>query len=230
MTAGVLAAARDVLGAGASADQPLMEAGLDSLGAAAVFCCGSKTMPLANVKAAMCLHSCCCTSDGTCIAATAVCPRGRVLAGARVLLRQRPGRSQALFSSGLSTQLRNATVELSDFLTFTVKAHQHRSRSLLLVPAGAVELRNALMTRFGVELPPTVTFDFPTVSALANFIATHTEAAPAVAEAAGDVVSAAPAADLGSIRYFSESCKPLLHEGLVVLRSRLSVEDEGLSG
>lgn len=151
-----------------------------------------------------------------------------MLAGARVLLRQRPGRSQALFSSGLSTQLRNATV--ADFLTFIVKAHQHRSRSLLLVPAGAVELRNALMTRFGVELPPTVTFDFPTVSALANFIATHTEAAPAVAQAAGDVFRAAPAADLGSIRYFTESCKPHLHEGLVGLRSRLSVENEGLSG
>lgn len=153
-----------------------------------------------------------------------------MLAGARVLLRQRTGRSQALFSSGLSTQLQNATVELSKLLTFILKAHKRRSRSLLLVPAGAVELRNALMTRFGVELPPTVTFDFPTVSALANFIATHTEAAPAVAEAAGDVFSAAPAADLGSIRCFTDSCKPLLHEGLVGLRSHLSVESEGLSG
>jgi acyl carrier protein len=37
---------------------------------------------------------------------------------------------------------------------------------------GAVELRNALAAAFGTELPPTMTLDYPTVSALATRI-TH---------------------------------------------------------
>lgn len=36
---------------------------------------------------------------------------------------------------------------------------------------GAVQLRNELMTAFGIDLPPTVTFDYPTPAALANWIA-----------------------------------------------------------
>ena len=36
---------------------------------------------------------------------------------------------------------------------------------------GAVELRNALTARFAVELPATVTFDYPSVAALAGFVA-----------------------------------------------------------
>ena len=44
----------------------------------------------------------------------------------------------------------------------------------LWLPAGAVQLRNELTTSFGVELPPTVTFDYPTPAALAKFIAAQT--------------------------------------------------------
>ena len=44
---------------------------------------------------------------------------------------------------------------------------------------GAVELRNAVTEKFGVELPATVTFDYPTADALAGFIASKTGAAPA---------------------------------------------------
>lgn len=36
---------------------------------------------------------------------------------------------------------------------------------------GAVELRNSLASRFGIELPPTVTLDYPSVAALAGFVA-----------------------------------------------------------
>ena len=36
---------------------------------------------------------------------------------------------------------------------------------------GAVELRNGLATLFAVELPATVTFDYPTAAALGTFIA-----------------------------------------------------------
>lgn len=36
---------------------------------------------------------------------------------------------------------------------------------------GAVELRNSVATKFGVELPATVTFDHPSVAALADYLA-----------------------------------------------------------
>ena len=36
---------------------------------------------------------------------------------------------------------------------------------------GAVELRNNLASAFAVDLPSTVTFDYPTINALAAFIA-----------------------------------------------------------
>lgn len=49
--------------------------------------------------------------------------------------------------------------------------------------AGAVELRNTLVSQFGVELPATATFDYPTVAALAAFIVSQ-GAAPAMAELA----------------------------------------------
>jgi acyl carrier protein len=35
---------------------------------------------------------------------------------------------------------------------------------------GSVEVRNAVASRFGVELPATVTFDYPSVEALAGFV------------------------------------------------------------
>jgi hypothetical protein len=39
--------------------------------------------------------------------------------------------------------------------------------------AGLVEFRNAVQAGFGVELPATVTFDYPTPAALAGFIASR---------------------------------------------------------
>lgn len=38
--------------------------------------------------------------------------------------------------------------------------------------AGAVELRNTLISSFGVELPATAILDYPTIEALAGHIAT----------------------------------------------------------
>jgi len=51
---------------------------------------------------------------------------------------------------------------------------------------GAVELRNALQSRFGVQLPATVVIDYPSVDALTAFVATLvTPAAGAVSLVAG---------------------------------------------
>jgi acyl carrier protein len=47
---------------------------------------------------------------------------------------------------------------------------------------GAVELRASLVTEFGIELPATLTFDYPSIAALSKFLAGEL-AAPAAAEA-----------------------------------------------
>ena len=49
----------------------------------------------------------------------------------------------------------------------------------------AVELRNELGSRFGVDMPATAMFDYPTISALAGFIASATGSAAAAAAAGG---------------------------------------------
>ena len=52
---------------------------------------------------------------------------------------------------------------------------------------GAVELRNTLSSRFSVDLPQTLSFDYPTPAAISSFIASITaplaEAAPALQRA-----------------------------------------------
>lgn len=37
---------------------------------------------------------------------------------------------------------------------------------------GSVELRNSLATRFSIDLPATITLDYPSIAALAGYIAT----------------------------------------------------------
>lgn len=62
--------------------------------------------------------------------------------------------------------------------------------------AGAVELRNAVTAKFGVELPATVTFDYPTVAALAGFVASRIAADPAPGAQQPAAPTAAAAASL----------------------------------
>jgi acyl carrier protein len=70
---------------------------------------------------------------------------------------------------------------------------------------GAVQLRNEMSAAFGIELPPTITFDYPTPAALAKFIAAQAPSgaldpgampadSPAAAPPGGDAAVAPPAA------------------------------------
>ena len=84
---------------------------------------------------------------------------------------------------------------------------QHFVLYLMLSAAnasGAVELRNALTSHFGVELPATVTLDYPSISALAGYIVSKTDsldsglAEPGIA--GQDAADTAPDVDVESIR------------------------------
>ena len=59
---------------------------------------------------------------------------------------------------------------------------------LLLNESGSVELRNSLSSKFGLELPPTVILDYPTIAALAG----HLASASAALVAGGADSDAAP--------------------------------------
>ena len=62
---------------------------------------------------------------------------------------------------------------------------------------GAVELRNALSLKFGADLPPTITLDYPSVAALAAYLAPLTAAAAAAA-AEGALLESWSSAELSS--------------------------------
>ena len=80
--------------------------------------------------------------------------------------------------------------ELQRLVSSTVSMEVPRDQPLMeagLDSIAAVELRNAVSAQFGVELPATVTFDYPTINALALYISQRT-AAP------GQEVAGPPAA------------------------------------
>ena len=123
-----------VLGTPVAADEPLMEAGLDSISA-----------PSALPRLSMCSAE---TKPAPC---TCAC--------------------------GLSLRLSCSSVPAGccvSTLSLTVD----------MAPAGAVELRNAVAAKFGVELPATVTFDYPSIAALAGFLASRLGPRPAAPQVA----------------------------------------------
>ena len=101
------------------------------------------------------------------------------------------------------------------------------SASEPLVAAGldslsSVELRNSLEGKLGLELPSTLVFDYPTITAIAQFIAAnHT---PAAAAGDADAATAAAAAAAGAV---SEAASA---EHLVYIRGEVAEVARGILG
>jgi acyl carrier protein len=84
-----------------------------------------------------------------------------------------PGVTEATVSAEL-------TAMITELAGITVSATQPLMEAGLDSLA-AVELRNAIGAKFGIELPATAMFDYPTLDALSRFVAQRTEPAqPAV--------------------------------------------------
>ena len=72
----------------------------------------------------------------------------------------------------------------------------------------SVELRNAISTAFGLELPATATFDYPTIAALAGFVLSRQPAGPTAADT--------PASDTAAVQQVRCTVQRLLQPAQLV--------------
>ena len=174
------AIAAEVTGTTISADAPLMDSGLDSIGATEL---SNKISAHLNTELSPTLlfdhpslrsiAEALSVDDHTTevLEATAEEPR------ADLGLVQRPQQSAKAQSTLAIVETISST--LSDILGTTV-AVDAPLMSVGLDSISATEFTNALAERFDTELPQTLMFDHPTIDAMASFIAETTEA-PVVA-------------------------------------------------
>ena len=90
-------------------------------------------------------------------------------------------------------------------------------RVLSLPLAGAVELRNTLNSKFGVDLPPTVTLDYPSIAALAAYLAANATSALATGAAADDGAACDAASVTGSDYSWSDGYSDSLGSSLALV-------------
>ena len=93
---------------------------------------------------------------------------------------------------------------MQPFLAMTCAAKQVSADQPLMEAGldslGAVELRNSLATRFSLDLPATLIFDYPTAKALSQILASQLQTkAPTRQHTGGTIVELGPAADVGPI-------------------------------
>ena len=176
--ADVLAVLRSILGAETSPDAPLMAAGLDSLGAV-------ELRNSLETKLAVRLPS------------TLIFdyPTASAIAG-YIAAQLAPASMASSTVEGTASTAANAAAAHAERVAADVAAvvdeilgtSLEASQPLMaagLDSLGAVELRNSLESRFGIALPGTLVFDYPTVAALSGYIASRLQPAVATAEAAG---------------------------------------------
>nr|BAU61515.1 actin related protein2 [Parachlorella kessleri] len=225
----VLEVTRGVLGFAVEASQPLMEAGLDSLATvelrntlsakfglelplAAVF-----DYPTSAALATFIAQQAPATMAATSMEEPTAAEPGRVPAHKR-FMRHQP-RQVAADSAALKASL---IVRVSAVVESVLG--QPLAASQPLIEAGldslaAVELRNTLSTKFGVELSPTVVFDYPTSAALAEFLAAQVSEATDILTASQALLAGQPSPGKQMARTWS--AKQARSGGMV---SRVSLE------